>query len=113
MTTSSGLEFRARPGPAGNGEAERLHSLAEADFGRYEVPKYLVDEYIDLRLNYPGAATHGVALDDPHVALPQPLGPNEVGHPSAWLRFSDRFPRRHTEQGKERRPRALDPDLPA
>jgi hypothetical protein len=33
-------------------EAEQLFAAAEADFARYEVIKDLVDECIDLSLNY-------------------------------------------------------------
>jgi len=94
----------ARPGPAaGNvpagthqseaaSEADRLFALAERDFARYEVLKDLVDECIDLQLDYRQSGHPGGSRSKVHMLLALLLsGAMRWDIRRPWLRFGDRF----------------------
>lgn len=92
MTTFASFEFRARSAPAGQGEPERLYSLAKGDFGRYEVLKDLVDECIDLSLNYRQSGHPGGSRSKVHMLLALSLsGAMRWDIRRPWLAFSDRL----------------------
>jgi transketolase len=81
---------RAHPGS--DAEASRLFAAAEPDFARYEVLKDLVDECIDLTLNYRQSGHPGGSRSKVHMMLALALSGAmrwDVRRP--WLRFSDRF----------------------
>lgn len=88
----SNAELRASPARAAQEETKRLYSLAEADFGRYEVLKDLVDECIDLSLNYRQSGHPGGSRSKVHMLLALSLsGAMKWDIRRPWLRFSDRF----------------------
>src|ERR1700733_745970 len=62
-------------------DAGRLFTAAEADFARYEVIKDLVDECIDLALNYRQSGHPGGSRSKVHMMLALLL----------WRRCGDRF----------------------
>ena len=73
-------------------EAGRLYAAAEADFARYEVVKDLVDECIDLSLNYRQSGHPGGSRSKVHMLLGLLLSGGmrwDVLRP--WRRFGDRF----------------------
>ncbi len=79
---------RAPLGP----EAARLYASAEADFARYEVVKDLVDECIDLALNYRQSGHPGGSRSKAHLFLSLVLsGAMRWDIRRPWLRFADRF----------------------
>jgi len=89
-------EDRARE--AGDGkarapsEADRLFALAEPDFARYEVLKDLVDECIDLQLDYRQSGHPGGSRSKVHMLLALLLsGAMRWDIRRPWLRFGDRF----------------------
>ncbi|HUB71968.1 MAG TPA: hypothetical protein VL984_16215 [Acidimicrobiales bacterium] len=82
----------SRAGRGSQAEVERLLAAAEPDFGRYEVLKDLVDECIDLSLNYRQSGHPGGSRSKVHLMLSLALSGAmrwDVRRP--WLRFSDRF----------------------
>jgi transketolase len=73
-------------------DAGRLYAAAEADFDRYEVVKDLVDECIDLALNYRQSGHPGGSRSKVHMMLGLLLSGGmrwDVLRP--WQRFGDRF----------------------
>jgi transketolase len=81
---------RAHPGS--QAEVERLWNAAEPDFARYEVLKDLVDECIDLSLNYRQSGHPGGSRSKVHLLLALALsGAMRWDLRRPWLRFSDRF----------------------
>jgi transketolase len=73
-------------------DAARLYAAAEPDFGRYEQVKDLVDECIDLALNYRQSGHPGGSRSKVHMMLALLLSGAmrwDVLHP--WRRFGDRF----------------------
>jgi transketolase len=81
---------RAHPG--GEAEVARLLGAAEADFARYEVLKDLVDECIDLSLNYRQSGHPGGSRSKVHLMVALALsGAMRWDLRRPWLRFSDRF----------------------
>ncbi len=73
-------------------EVDRLLRRAEADVGRYEVLKDLVDECIDLTLNYRQSGHPGGSRSKVHMLLALLLSGAmrwDVRRP--WLPFGDRF----------------------
>jgi transketolase len=73
-------------------DAGRLYAAAEADFARYEVVKDLVDECIDLSLNYRQSGHPGGSRSKVHMMLGLLLSGGmrwDVLRP--WRRFGDRF----------------------
>jgi transketolase len=73
-------------------EADRLFALAEPDFARYEVLKDLVDECIDLQLDYRQSGHPGGSRSKVHMLLSLLLsGAMRWDIRRPWLRFGDRF----------------------
>jgi transketolase len=73
-------------------EAERLLARAAADFPRYEVVKDLVDELIDLQLDYRQSGHPGGSRSKVHMLLGLLLsGAMRYDIRRPWLRFGDRF----------------------
>ncbi len=73
-------------------EADRLFALAEPDFARYEVLKDLVDECIDLQLDYRQSGHPGGSRSKVHMLLALLLsGAMRWDIRRPWLRFGDRF----------------------
>ncbi|MDQ2812321.1 MAG: transketolase [Actinomycetota bacterium] len=73
-------------------DAGRLFAAAEQDFARYEVVKDLVDECIDLTLNYRQSGHPGGSRSKVHMMLALLLSGGmrwDVLRP--WRRFGDRF----------------------
>jgi transketolase len=86
----------ARPLPAARSGSEsdagRLFAAAEADFARYEVLKDLVDECIDLSLNYRQSGHPGGSRSKVHMMLALLLsGAMRWDVLRPWRRFGDRF----------------------
>ncbi|HMK97128.1 MAG TPA: 1-deoxy-D-xylulose-5-phosphate synthase N-terminal domain-containing protein, partial [Acidimicrobiales bacterium] len=78
--------------PGSEEEARRLLRAAEPDFARYEVLKDLVDECIDLSLNYRQSGHPGGSRSKVHVLLALALsGAMRWDLRRPWLRFADRF----------------------
>ena len=73
-------------------EAGRLFAAAEPDFARYEVVKDLVDECIDLSLNYRQSGHPGGSRSKVHMMLALLLsGAMRWDVLRPWRRFGDRF----------------------
>jgi transketolase len=81
----------ARAG-VGDTEVQRLYDLARTDFARYEIVKDLVDECIDITLNYRQSGHPGGSRSKVHMMLSLLLsGAMRWDLRRPWLRFSDRF----------------------
>jgi transketolase len=77
---------------AGAAEVERLFAAAERDFHYYEVVKDLVDECIDLELDYRQSGHPGGSRSKVHMLLALLLsGAMRWDIRRPWLRFGDRF----------------------
>jgi transketolase len=73
-------------------EVDRLVARAEADFAQYEVLKDLVDELIDLQLDYRQSGHPGGSRSKVHMLLGLLLsGAMRWDIRRPWLRFGDRF----------------------
>jgi transketolase len=73
-------------------DAGRMFAAAEADFARYEVIKDLVDECIDLSLNYRQSGHPGGSRSKVHMMLALLLsGAMRWDVLRPWRRFGDRF----------------------
>jgi transketolase len=73
-------------------DARRLFAAAESDFARYEVVKDLVDECIDLALNYRQSGHPGGSRSKVHMMLALLLsGAMRWDVLRPWRRFGDRF----------------------
>jgi transketolase len=73
-------------------DVARLYAAAEPDFARYELVKELVDECIDLSLNYRQSGHPGGSRSKVHMMLALLLSGAmrwDLRHP--WRRFGDRF----------------------
>ena len=71
---------------------ERMYTLAERDFARYEVLKDLIDECIDLELNYRQSGHPGGSRSKVHMLVALLLsGAMRWDIRRPWLRFGDRF----------------------
>jgi transketolase len=82
----------ARSGPGRAGDSEKLYARAERDFARYEVLKDVVDECIDLSLNYRQSGHPGGSRSKVHLLLALLLsGAMRWDLRRPWLRFADRF----------------------
>jgi transketolase len=80
----------ARPGS--EYEVARLYAAAEPDFARYELVKDLVDECIDLSLNYRQSGHPGGSRSKVHMMLALLLsGAMRWDVLRPWRRFGDRF----------------------
>ena len=74
------------------GDAGQLYAAAEADFARYEVIKDLIDECIDLSLNYRQSGHPGGSRSKVHMMLALLLsGAMRWDLLRPWRRFGDRF----------------------
>ncbi len=74
------------------GSVEELYAAAAADFGRYEIIKDLVDECIDLALNYRQSGHPGGSRSKVHLLLATLLsGAMRWDLRQPWRRFADRF----------------------
>jgi transketolase len=73
-------------------DARRLFAAAEPDFARYEIVKDLVDECIDLALNYRQSGHPGGSRSKVHMMLALLLsGAMRWDVLRPWRRFGDRF----------------------
>src|SRR3954452_16813088 len=71
---------------------DALYSAAEHDFERYEIVKDLVDECIDLALNYRQSGHPGGSRSKVHMLLSLMLtGAMRWDVRRPWLPFGDRF----------------------
>jgi transketolase len=92
MTTMQPAQTAARRGAGGAGEPARLYAAAEPDFARYEVIKDVIDECIDLSLNYRQSGHPGGSRSKLHMMLALLLsGAMRWDIRRPWLRFADRF----------------------
>ncbi|MGA3219574.1 MAG: 1-deoxy-D-xylulose-5-phosphate synthase N-terminal domain-containing protein, partial [Acidimicrobiales bacterium] len=95
MTPAVAVERMALAGrahPSSDAEVRRLFAAAEQDFAHYEVLKDLVDECIDLSLNYRQSGHPGGSRSKVHMMLALSLsGAMRWDLRRPWLRFSDRF----------------------
>jgi transketolase len=83
---------RCRRGSGDQAEVRRLYECARDDFARYEVLKDLVDECIDITLNYRQSGHPGGSRSKVHMMLSLLLSGGmrfDIRRP--WLRFGDRF----------------------
>jgi len=69
MTTLQTSEFNARSSNGGADQVDRLCATAELDFVRFEVVKDIVDECIDLSLNYRQSGHPGGSRSKVHLLL--------------------------------------------
>jgi transketolase len=92
------MSMLASPSPAvrttarGTSEVERLYAAAQQDFARYEIVKDVVDECLDLSLNYRQSGHPGGSRSKVHALLALMLSGSmrwDIRRP--WLRFGDRF----------------------
>jgi transketolase len=73
-------------------DAERLYADAEASFAEWEVVKDVVDEFIDLALNYRQSGHPGGSRSKVHLLLSTMLsGAMRWDIRQPWLPFGDRF----------------------
>ena len=73
-------------------DAGELYAGAEADFARYEVIKDLIDECIDLSLNYRQSGHPGGSRSKVHMMVTLLLsGAMRWDLLRPWRRFGDRF----------------------
>ncbi len=80
------------PGAATTSDIDRLYDLAERDFHYYEILKDLVDECIDITLDYRQSGHPGGSRSKVHVLLSLLLsGAMRWDIRRPWLRFGDRF----------------------
>ena len=76
----------------GQAPVDQLYAAAAADFARYEVVKDVVDECIDLALNYRQSGHPGGSRSKVHLLLATLLsGAMRWDVQRPWRRFSDRF----------------------
>jgi transketolase len=77
---------------AAGSDPDRLYALAEEGFARYEVLKDLIDECIDLELNYRQSGHPGGSRSKVHMLVALLLsGAMRWDIRRPWLRFGDRF----------------------
>jgi transketolase len=82
----------ARRGAGTSADVARLWAAAEPDFARYEVVKDVIDECIDLTLNYRQSGHPGGSRSKVHLFLSLLLsGAMRWDIRRPWLRFADRF----------------------
>ncbi|MGH2467526.1 MAG: hypothetical protein ACRDGL_07340, partial [Candidatus Limnocylindrales bacterium] len=79
-------------GEAGSDEVARLYAAAEPHFPEWEVAKDLVDELIDLALNYRQSGHPGGSRSKVHLLLATLLsGAMRWDLRQPWRPFQDRF----------------------
>jgi transketolase len=92
MPTPPDLATAARSAAGSDADVARLLAAAETDFARYEVLKDIVDECIDLSLNYRQSGHPGGSRSKVHLMLALLLsGAMRWDIRQPWLRFADRF----------------------
>jgi transketolase len=92
MSTLQDVELNVRSAAGGTADVERLFAAAEFDFARYEVLKDVVDECIDLSLNYRQSGHPGGSRSKVHLLLGLLLsGAMRWDIRRPWERFADRF----------------------
>jgi transketolase len=92
MTTTDGAAAHDPAAVAGPSEADRLYQLAEPDFVRYQVIADIVDELIDLSLDYRQSGHPGGSRSKVHMFLALLLsGAMRWDIRRPWLRYADRF----------------------
>lgn len=92
MTTLYDAAAAARRGAGQAGDPDRLYAAAESDFTRYEVIKDVIDECIDLSLNYRQSGHPGGSRSKVHLLLALLLsGAMRWDIRRPWLRFGDRL----------------------
>jgi transketolase len=80
------------PRVAATSDVDHLYAIAERDFAHYEVLKDLVDECIDLELNYRQSGHPGGSRSKVHMLLALLLsGAMRWDIRRPWRRFGDRF----------------------
>ncbi len=92
MSTISDVDATVRSPAGGASEVDRLLGAATIDFARYEVLKDIVDECIDLSLNYRQSGHPGGSRSKVHILLSLLLSGGmrwDIRRP--WARFADRF----------------------
>jgi len=92
MSTLQDVGSNVRSAAGGAADVERLFAAAELDFIHYEVLKDVVDECIDLSLNYRQSGHPGGSRSKVHLLLGLLLSGAmrwDIRHP--WSRFADRF----------------------
>jgi transketolase len=83
---------RAAAGRAAAAEVDRLLARAGSDYAHYEVLKDLVDEFIDLQLDYRQSGHPGGSRSKVHMLLGLLLsGAMRWDIRRPWLRYGDRF----------------------
>ncbi len=79
-------------GPGSEAEVRRLRAAAERDAGRFEVVKELVDECLDLMIDYRQSGHPGGSRSKVHLLVSLMLsGAMRWDLQRPWRRFSDRF----------------------
>jgi transketolase len=92
MSTLQDVGSNVRSAAGGAADVERLFAAAELDFIHYEVLKDVVDECIDLSLNYRQSGHPGGSRSKVHLLLGLLLSGAmrwDIRHP--WSRSADRF----------------------
>ena len=78
--------------PAGSSELDRLFAAAEPDFERYEIVRSVIDECLDLTLDYRQSGHPGGSRSKAHMLTALLLsGAMRWDIRRPWLRFGDRF----------------------
>ncbi len=86
------LAYPARVTTVNDPTIDRLYSGAEASFADWEVVKDVVDEFIDLALNYRQSGHPGGSRSKVHLLLATMLsGAMRWDIRRPWLRYADRF----------------------
>lgn len=91
--TVASPSFASQASPVAlSAEAAALYAAAEVDFARYEQVKELVDECIDIALNYRQSGHPGGSRSKVHLFISLLLsGAMRWDIRRPWLRFADRF----------------------
>jgi transketolase len=91
-TSRHGADAQDGPDVSRASEAADLYTLAESDFAHYEVLKDIVDELIDLSLDYRQSGHPGGSRSKVHMFLSLLLsGAMRWDIRRPWLRYADRF----------------------
>lgn len=88
----AGVTAREPSAGGSGGDVQRLYAAAEGDFPRYEVLKDIVDELLDISLNYRQSGHPGGSRSKAHMLVALMLsGAMRWDIRRPWLRFADRF----------------------
>jgi transketolase len=92
MSTSQYCDLGVRSTNGGTADVENLYTAAKLDFDKYEVIKDIIDECIDLSLNYRQSGHPGGSRSKVHMLLSLLLsGAMRWDIRRPWSRFGDRF----------------------